>query len=39
MKWTPNILENLYIDNSDSHSLFFWYNEILEQRCLSNNQN
>ncbi len=37
MKWTPNTLNDLYIDGSDSQSLFFWYNEILEQTC--NNEN
>ncbi len=31
MKWTPEILNKLYLDDFDSSGLFFWYNEILRQ--------
>jgi hypothetical protein len=31
MKWTPEILRQLYIDEADSDSLIFWYNEILRK--------
>lgn len=39
MKWTPDVLNDLYVDNSDSQSLFFWYNGFLEKVCNNNNQN
>ncbi len=39
MKWTPEILNNLYVDNSGLESLFFWYNDILKNHCDNNNKN
>ena len=31
MKWTPEVYNKLYIDDSGPESLFFWYNDILRQ--------
>lgn len=31
MGWSPEVFDNLYVDDIDRKGLFFWYNEILRQ--------
>lgn len=29
-RWSPETVDNLYVDNIDYHGLEFWYNDVLE---------
>lgn len=29
--WTPEIIENLYLDDADFLGLEYWYNDVLEE--------
>lgn len=29
-KWSPEVIDNLYLDNADHHGLYFWYEDVLQ---------
>jgi len=38
MNWNPDTFDKMYLDDFDKKGLFFWYNEILRQVSLSNQE-
>ena len=33
MRYTPEVIDRMYVDDIDHHGIMFWYNHFKEQRA------